>query len=228
MSIQRFITGIQNLSKKIVLINNFPSYFPKHLPTSLVLSQVKNSGFCLHYCSHLNFSRVIPLWGISKNKIKRGFKKIHCLLKRCFLLHQMYIVRKLSDGGGLKAAPPTSPARLFCKWPSQAGAPSQEKMLARSFPWWSAMCLEDHSVGMTMSLLKARKCAFAVTVCRGGKSWLFCERQIRASLTHSNLPCQTPGHLWRNLSPSRTLPVLSIPIIMTDIRRPMGKEDFNP
>lgn len=170
------------------------------------------------------FSKVIPH---SENKIKRGLKKkLHSILERCFLLHQIYIVRKLSHGRGLRAAPPTPPARLFCRW---------QELLPRQNCWPEASlgevpCASRTRRGMTrmiMSPAQSQKTSFAVTLCRGGKSWLFWERQIRASLTHNNLPCQMPGSIWSHLSPSRTLPALSIPTIMPDIRRPMGKEDLN-
>lgn len=198
MSIQRFITGIQNLTKNIVLIHNFPSYFPKHLPASLVLSQVNNTGSCLHYCSHLNFPKVIPHWGISKNKIKKGFfKKIITLFLETLLSSSSNVhceePRRWRGSQGCSST-------LSCKtvlqmvWPGRSSFPG--KIAGQQLPRGRAMCLQDDTVGMTrmtMSQLKARRRAFAVTACRGGKSWLFWERQIRASPTHSNLPCQTPG-----------------------------------
>lgn len=73
--------------------------------------------------------------------------------------------------------------------------------------------------------LKARRHAFAVTSCSGGKSWLFWQKQIKACLMHTNfLPDTWPESIWSDQPSSRMPPALSIPTTMTGTRRPTGKE----
>lgn len=131
MSIQRFITGIQNFSQKIALINYFPSYFPKHLPTSLVLSQVNNNGLCLHYCSHLNFSKVIPHWGISINKIKWGFKEKNYTV--CWNIAFFFIKCTLWGSSVMEGVsrPLLQPLLEGCS----ANGPARQELLSRQNCW---------------------------------------------------------------------------------------------
>lgn len=84
--------------------------------------------------------------------------------------------------------------RLNC-WP--AAPPGEEPPTSRRVAWgWP---------GWPCPQLKARRRAFAVTVCSGGKSWLFWERQIKACLTHTSFPRDTwPESGWSNQLPSRT------------------------